>query len=1168
MTGSGGGREECESFLIRRTGKIALEVVGVAVAATAVLLAVLAWRLSSGPISMPILSQIFQDVAGQALSGGHLTIGDTVLRWSAKERELALRLVDVRVTGAEGNRVAAVPELSFRLSVPALFRGVIAPTSVELYGITAAIVRRPETGISLGLARMEGGAPEESPGEASAILAPMISTLTTGSGETPFLAYLTHLGIHDGTLRFVDEINGVTFEAPAANLNIFRDSTGVAGMLVTDVLIGGTRGHIEMEGAMPMGARAVEVRMRSRGIVPAALARMSPAFADYGIVDAPVDGNGVLQIRSDGTVLAARLMLDAGKGSFFVPELQDAPVPLEKAHADISLDAMERRLELKELALEAGPHRAVLRGRVDYDFDSGFNIAAARMDVRSDRVETAVPGFFEGPVDLADLRFKGAADFDAGTLDIETLSIGVAGGRIAVAGLVGFAPRSPALRMQGTLENIPVDTVRAIWPLPLSPPARDWVAKNMKGGLLDKGSVRIDVPAGMLADADEGEALPDERVHFEFTVKDTTVSYLGAMPPLQNVVARGLLQGNRFDAWVPSATVVLPDGKTIAVSKGHFLDGTLATKNSIGEIEFTAAGETAAILSLLDHEPLKLIRGFGLDPASIGGTGKIDTRLSLPLIKDVSIDEVDFSGKARAEAIAIPEIRKGLAVTAGALDIAVSKTGLKATGTVGLNGVPPLDIVWTESFVASKGPGSVYRLSGSLDDAAREALGLDINDFVSGPVQINATLTGKGADVSDAVIHADFLDSVLKADYLGWWKPAGKAASGDLKLSMKGGTARISDLVLAGEEIDVKGGFTIGADDRLVAADLPVLRLGSGNDLKIRAERGKTGELAVEIGGPKADARGLVRQLVSGSGEPEDREAAAKRMLTAEMLADPARRTNIRVMADDVTAPNGTAFRGLRADVVLIDDYLYLMDIAGRDPGGADFQASITPGQARTRRFVMTSSDAGFVMRALDLFTSLIGGSFAAEGEFDDTQPGSPMKGVVTARKFRIVNAPVLANILTMGSLTGIRDTLNGEGIYFDGLNLPFHITGHRIHVDEARMSGPAIGLTMKGQIDRASDVTDMEGTLVPAYTLNSVLGNVPLIGPLIVGREGEGIFGFTYAVKGASDNPSVIVNPLSAIAPGFLRRLFEFGSSLPPEQVTPAPEAPADKGAETAPAP
>jgi len=60
------------------------------------------------------------------------------------------------------------------------------------------------------------------------------------------------------------------------------------------------------------------------------------------------------------------------------------------------------------------------------------------------------------------------------------------------------------------------------------------------------------------------------------------------------------------------------------------------------------------------------------------------------------------------------------------------------------------------------------------------------------------------------------------------------------------------------------------------------------------------------------------------------------------------------------------------------------------------------------------------------------------------------------------------------------------------------------------------------------------------------------VIGPIIVGREGEGIFAITYSVRGQTDDPTVVVNPLSAIAPGFLRRIFEFGENMPPEPQNP----------------
>jgi len=63
----------------------------------------------------------------------------------------------------------------------------------------------------------------------------------------------------------------------------------------------------------------------------------------------------------------------------------------------------------------------------------------------------------------------------------------------------------------------------------------------------------------------------------------------------------------------------------------------------------------------------------------------------------------------------------------------------------------------------------------------------------------------------------------------------------------------------------------------------------------------------------------------------------------------------------------------------------------------------------------------------------------------------------------------------------------------------------------------------------------------VPAYGLNSIPAGIPIVGWLLTGRAGEGVVGMTFRVDGKMSDPKVQVNPLSAIAPGILRSLFEF---------------------------
>ena len=68
----------------------------------------------------------------------------------------------------------------------------------------------------------------------------------------------------------------------------------------------------------------------------------------------------------------------------------------------------------------------------------------------------------------------------------------------------------------------------------------------------------------------------------------------------------------------------------------------------------------------------------------------------------------------------------------------------------------------------------------------------------------------------------------------------------------------------------------------------------------------------------------------------------------------------------------------------------------------------------------------------------------------------------------------------------------------------------------------------------------------MPAYDLNSIFGKIHKLGDLLVGEEDGGVFAMNFKLSGPLDDPVVSVNPLSVLAPGFLRRLFsaDFGNS------------------------
>jgi hypothetical protein len=188
------------------------------------------------------------------------------------------------------------------------------------------------------------------------------------------------------------------------------------------------------------------------------------------------------------------------------------------------------------------------------------------------------------------------------------------------------------------------------------------------------------------------------------------------------------------------------------------------------------------------------------------------------------------------------------------------------------------------------------------------------------------------------------------------------------------------------------------------------------------------------------------------------------------------------------------------------------------------------------------SDDIGSLFEGIFGIGSVIGGEGVLEFVF--TPGGGSGEGPVgklEARKLRIVGAPLLAKIFAAGSLTGLADLMNGQGIEVANAYSKFSVVDGIVDVEIARATGPSVGMTAQGRFGLTGDrAVDLDGAVAPAYGVNSLLGKTPLIGDLFVNREGEGLLALSYQVSGPASEPRVSVNPLSALAPGVFRRMFE----------------------------
>jgi hypothetical protein len=191
------------------------------------------------------------------------------------------------------------------------------------------------------------------------------------------------------------------------------------------------------------------------------------------------------------------------------------------------------------------------------------------------------------------------------------------------------------------------------------------------------------------------------------------------------------------------------------------------------------------------------------------------------------------------------------------------------------------------------------------------------------------------------------------------------------------------------------------------------------------------------------------------------------------------------------------------------------------------------------QRLTLNTSDAGQSLRALDFFTGGGQGDLLIDAQMTRMEKGYSMMGIIKAEKFTVANSTAFSELLKAKEFTKAQEELEQNGLSFETFESDFEQYDDVLKIMAGSAKGPTLGVTLDGYIDQKFDEVSLDGTIIPAYGLNSLLSNIPLIGTIIAGGKGEGVFAATYTMTGTIDDPNVNVNPLMVLAPGILRKIF-----------------------------
>lgn len=725
--------------------------------------------------------------------------------------------------------------------------------------------------------------------------------------------------------------------------------------------------------------------------------------------------------------------------------------------------------------------------------------------------------FFSGDIIISSAQLTGRVP-NRGQIAIDKLSLVTTDTTISGQAKISLKEQEiNAITGKFNVGALKTEKLALYWPPSQSPVSREWIIENITGGRAVQADLTLDIKPGML----DAERMPNEAVNAHIKYENMDVQFLPDMPLAKN--ASGVIDVNANEMKAFISTAKFKDQTKLA--NGNVFIGDLLADNPDITVKLSVQAPASELAETLAHPMLEISQELGLKPTEIKGlvSGEATVIFPFTLPRDKNSKPLDsaykYDVKASLQNISQDGFLEDYHISNVSGDLQVDNKKAKFTGAGDLFGTP-LQVDVLHHLNAVKNERTSIKAFGNVDDDFLQRFGIDLNPYISGELSANANIALYDNDVVAANVAADLTKATVNIEELAWQKPVGALAEVKLVAEQSAAGTNISSIQFSSGNNRFEGSLALNANGDLKQITATTLTLGD-NNLQL--------SYAPINGGYKIYAKGNYFDATSllDADEEKDEPFSFKDIPALDVMVD----LKTLVLDEDRYIENLTGKASCNQKICTN------VAITGNIGGSKPVLLSIGY-EGNVRRLRIMSDDAGGLLAGLNIYENMSGGKLDINGTFNDAHPNHPLGGNAHIWDFQVYNTPVLARIITLASFGGILDALQGNGLSFEKLKTTFTLENDVITATGLRSTGDSVGITADGTIDLEKEILDFKGVVIPSYTLNSFLKNVPIVGDILTG--GEAIIAANYTVQGNMEDPSVSVNPLSALAPGFLRKIFE----------------------------
>ena len=1115
--------------MVRQTTKVIfLETLGVLSLALMAAVGVLAFMLASGPVELGVFRDDVEQAITRARDGRPVTVERLTLQWSPSDRRVFVVADGLSLKDQNSREAGFAQTAELTLDAGAILLGRVEVLDVDLkQGWIEVQNTAPNKWTVAGdpLPEIRAAELPQTPAEWLERANAVLSDLLIGLQAFDATFELEGLAFTDIDLRMLDADRVAIGTVSAAagqishpdedvSIQLSGDGQGVGLPEIFSVSLDTYGGYQSMRAVFDVGVLPITDLAQRFGVpgVDKSDLRLGTSF------NAEVT-------RADGLVQVG-LVISRDTGALRIDAIDETISDITAALAYLP---GEDQVRIDFLQLGSDRFNGRLEGQITNVLAQN---ALRRIELESEELDIDLSGRFEAPWTIKNVVLTADVSDDFTVFAIEAFEADLDTARLQASGEIDLEVEHDDGEIPLTLDvtaelvgDISKEMILAYWPVNLGQGARNFVSERLLSGQATGATAVINLKPDSMAKG----YLREEDLSVNFAFENGAVEFLSDFPHIENAVGTGRVGGNSLD---------------IALIRGTYDDWVLQS----GAVDFPAfnprgetftvtaygSGPAVSILRQLSSSRLRLQEETGFDPERVTGDATASFKLIRPALDNVPIEDHILEVRGQIRDAGLNSAVGSFDLTEGNVNVDVTLDRMILTG-FGNMGTSPIQFTWRDSFDDEGQPADLSATAVLTSDVLN-VFGLVGRAFLTGEIPVEMQGKVGAGGLQSGTFAFDLSDARLDLDEIDWVKPAGENAratlnyTGDLR-------EQAAALRFTAEDASLDGDLRLGTDGRLQSLDLRRLYIDRSLDVAGNINRTEQNGFNIELTGEYLDISGLLSEL-GGVGGMESGDAGIDLNFSANVERLRLRR-NLELIGSSLLLETSRAegFKTLRA--------------SGNTVEGATFIASLdNEGVDQPLAIELKTSDAGYLASAFFGVDFIEGGILDLRGSL--ATANTPARLRATVENTRLINAPFFTQILSLASLRGLTDTLSGEGVLFSRIEAPITIGGGRYVIDGGRASGPALGLTVNGWIGTDGEGIDLNGVLVPSFGVNSVLGGVPIIGDLIVGREGEGIFSITYSVAGTLEKAQVAVNPLSAVTPGILRRIFENPSDTSIPQALP----------------